>query len=75
MSSIKLGKYRHYKNKFYEVLGVARNSENANEEFVVYKALYKGDFPEGQIWVRPYSMFLEKIELDGKMVQRFTFIE
>jgi cyclomaltodextrinase len=71
---VKIGKYRHYKNKEYEVLGVAKHSETL-EELVVYKALYKGDFPEGQLWVRPKSMFLETVEVDGKVVPRFEFIE
>jgi len=72
--NLKIGKYRHYKNKEYEVLGVAKHSETL-EDLVVYKALYKGDFPEDQLWVRPKSMFLETVEIDGKMVPRFKFIE
>lgn len=72
--NLKIGKYRHYKNKEYEVLGVAKHSETL-EDLVVYRALYKGDFPEGQLWVRPKAMFLETVEIDGKMVPRFKFIE
>ena len=73
MNSIKLGRYRHYKGKDYEVIGVARHSET-REELVVYKALYKGDFPDGQLWVRPASMFAETVEVDGQTVKRFEFI-
>lgn len=51
MESIKPGRYRHFKGKEYEVLGVARHSET-EEELVVYRALY-GDFG---LWVRPVSM-------------------
>jgi len=43
------------------------------EELVVYRALYSGDFPEGQLWVRPKSMFLEEVEVNGKKVPRFEF--
>lgn len=65
------GLYRHYKNKNYRVLGTARHSETL-EELVVYQALYAGEFPEGQLWVRPAAMFSETIEFEGKTVPRFT---
>ena len=61
MESIKPGRYRHFKGKEYEVLGVARHSET-EEELVVYRALY-GDFG---LWVRPVSMWNETVERDGK---------
>lgn len=68
---IKPGKYKHYKGKEYEVVGVARHSETL-EELVVYKALYQ---PEGEnIWVRPLKMFLEEIEIDGIKKPRFEFL-
>ena len=69
MEPIKLGRYRHFKGKEYEVLGVARHSET-QEELVVYRALY-GDF---SLWVRPVSMWNETIERDGKTFRRFTYI-
>lgn len=68
---VKLGKYQHFKGKFYEVIGIARNSENTKEEFVVYKALYE----KGQIWIRPKQMFLETVNINGKEVPRFKFVE
>ncbi len=66
---IKLGKYRHFKGKEYEVIGVAKHSETL-EEYVVYRTLY-GD---GTLWVRPADMWSEKIERDGKTVPRFAYI-
>lgn len=69
MESIKSGRYRHFKGKEYEVLGVARHSET-EEELVVYRALY-GDF---SLWVRPVSMWNETVERDGKTFRRFTYI-
>lgn len=69
MDSIKPGRYRHFKGKEYEVLGVARHSET-EEELVVYRALY-GDFG---LWVRPVSMWNETVERDGKTFRRFTYI-
>jgi len=65
--TIVLGKYRHFKGNEYEVLAVAKDSENL-EPVVVYRALY-GD---GDVWVRPAGMWFEHV-LDGK-VTRFTKI-
>lgn len=67
---IQLGKYEHYKGNKYEVIGVAKHSETL-EELVVYRALY-GD---NNLWVRPLKMFLEIVEIEGKKVSRFKFIE
>ena len=69
MESIKPGRYRHFKGKEYEVLGVARHSET-EDELVVYRALH-GDFG---LWVRPVSMWNETVERDGKTFRRFTYI-
>ena len=66
---IKTGKYRHFKGKEYELIGVAEHSETG-EELVVYKALYG----EGKIWVRPLAMWQERIERDGKSFLRFEYI-
>jgi hypothetical protein len=63
------GKYKHFKGKEYEVLGIAKHSETL-EEFVVYKALYG----EGCIWIRPKNMFFGKKEINGVLVDRFKKI-
>ena len=70
MSEIKLGKYRHFKGMEYEVIAIAKHSETL-EEMVVYKALY-GD---GDVWVRPASMWDEVVERDGKTFKRFTYLD
>jgi hypothetical protein len=62
------GLYEHYKGKRYRVHGVVRHSETL-EELVLYEALYANDL--GKMWVRPKKMFLESIELEGKVVPRF----
>ena len=67
---IKPGKYRHFKGKEYEVLGVATHSESL-ERMVVYRQLYG----EGGLWVRPASMWNETVERDGKVCKRFTLVE
>ncbi|MFA6191514.1 MAG: DUF1653 domain-containing protein [Sulfurimonas sp.] len=66
---MKTGIYEHYKGNRYEVIDTVRHSES-EELMVLYRALY-GD--EG-LWVRPYSMFFEEIEIDKKTVPRFKFI-
>ena len=66
---MKLGKYRHFKGNEYEVLAVARHSET-DEKMVVYKALYGN----GEIWVRPLSMWDETVTRDGESFKRFTYI-
>ncbi len=73
MKKIQLGRYRHYKGKFYQVIAEARHSETL-EEMVVYQALYKTKFGKNLLWVRPKKMFLEEIVIDGKKVKRFRFV-
>ena len=64
--NIKTGKYKHYKGKMYEVVGLAHHSESL-EPLVVYKALYNSEeFGQNAIWVRPFDMFMEKVNVDGK---------
>ncbi len=67
---IKLGKYKHFKGGEYEVVGVAKHSETL-EDFVVYKALYGNN----DLWIRPLKMFLEKVMVDGKEVERFKKVK
>lgn len=66
LPSIELGTYRHYKGNLYDVLGVARHSETL-EPMVVYRPQY-GD---GSMWVRPWAMFLEQVEVNGVHMPRF----
>lgn len=63
------GKYRHFKGKEYELIGIASHSETL-EPMVVYRALY-GD---GGLWVRPASMWTETIDRDGYHGPRFVYI-
>ncbi|WP_394002944.1 DUF1653 domain-containing protein [Luteimonas sp. WGS1318] len=61
------GRYRHYKGRDYDVIGVARHSETL-EPVVVYRPLYG----EGALWVRPYAMFVETVDVGGVEVLRFA---
>lgn len=64
------GKYRHFKGKEYELIGVASHSETL-EPMVVYRALY-GD---GALWVRPASLWTEIVDRDGYHGPRFQYID
>ena len=61
---IKPGRYRHFKGNEYEVIAVARHSEN-NEELVIYKSIRNGC-----VWARPKAIFCGKAG-DGT-ISRFT---
>ncbi|TSC84946.1 MAG: hypothetical protein G01um101413_330 [Parcubacteria group bacterium Gr01-1014_13] len=67
---LKPGKYRHYKGKDYEVIGVGK-IEATLEDVVIYRPLYKSEY---SLWVRPLAVFTENVEVDGKTMPRFEYI-
>jgi hypothetical protein len=74
MEELKLGIYKHFKGKLYEVIALARHSET-REEMVVYKALYvHEEFGKDTVWVRPLKMFIEHVERDGYSGPRFAYV-
>ena len=70
MPSVPSGRYRHYKGREYTVIGVARHSET-EEELVVYRQ----EYGERGLWVRPAAMFVETVESGGQGVPRFKRID
>lgn len=70
--ALKLGKYQHFKGNLYQVITIAKHSETL-EDFVVYKALYND--PKSKFWIRPLSMFLENVEVNGVQVPRFELVK
>lgn len=70
LPTLQLGTYRHYKGNLYEVLGVVRHSETL-APLVLYRPM-QGD---GTLWVRPFEMFVESIEIQGVRQPRFAHID
>ena len=70
LPEVRLGRYRHYKGGEYELVGVVRHSETL-EVMALYRPLYNAS----GLWVRPYAMFFEEIEHQGKRQPRFAFVE
>lgn len=69
--------YEHYSGKRYKVLAVGRLTESETlEECVVYQGLYNdSQFGNNPIWIRPLSMFLQEVEIQGKLMPRFRNID
>jgi len=68
---LRLGRYRHYKGKEYCIIAVAKHTET-HEDFVFYQALYDNEI--SQLWVRPLTMFMEMVGVEGKRVPRFEYV-
>ena len=51
-------------------VGINRHSET-DEGMVVYRQNYGGR----SLWVRPLAMFVETVEVDGRVVKRFECVE
>jgi hypothetical protein len=66
---IRPGRYRHFKGREYLVIGVARHSET-EEELVVYRQ----DYGDRGLWVRPVAMFTELVDRDGTQLPRFQYV-
>src|SRR5689334_12317798 len=67
--TIKPGRYRHFMGDDYTVLGTARNSGTL-EELVIYRQEY-GDHG---LWVRPKQMFSETVSVEGRQTPRFQLL-
>jgi hypothetical protein len=75
---MKLGRYRHYKGKLYEVLKVVMHTET-NERLVLYRALYeipelREEYGDDPWFVRPFTMFNEDVVIDGRSMPRFEYV-
>lgn len=67
---VSAGYYKHFKGNYYLVEGTALHTETL-EELVVYRAQYG----ERNLFVRPLTMFLEEVQHQGNAVPRFKLLE
>ena len=66
----KPGHYKHYKRgDDYTVIDIVFHSET--EETLV---LYRAEYGERQLWVRPLEMFVETIDIGGQQIPRFKYV-
>ena len=66
---VKKGRYKHFKGGEYQVIDFAKNSENPDEMFAIYKHV-----GSDELWVRSCKMFNEQVDRDGYTGPRFTYI-
>lgn len=66
----KLGKYRCYDGSMFAVIALAENTDD-HEPAIIYKEL----FNNGYIFVCSAKGFLEDIEVDGRKVRKFEYVD
>lgn len=64
--------YRHFKGRYYQVVGEALDTTN-DGRVIVYRTLYPSDYA---LFTRPYQEFHGvTTTAQGETVQRFTLVE
>ncbi|MFM4900051.1 DUF1653 domain-containing protein [Aeromonas hydrophila] len=66
MQAPAVGRYRHFKGGYYQVLTLALHTETG-EQLVIYQSEQ-----DCAVYARPVAMFMEWIEHQGDVVSRFT---
>ena len=67
---IELGRYRHYKGTEYQVIGVGLHTATLKEMVIYYNPANSDQF-----WVRPLTMFIESVTVNGQKKPRFMYIQ
>lgn len=60
--------FKHYKNKPYKFIGIAKHSETL-DDVVIYETRYENN--TAKLWVRPKEMFFSSVEVNGQAIPRF----
>ncbi|MGV8168991.1 MAG: DUF1653 domain-containing protein [Candidatus Nanoarchaeia archaeon] len=67
------GYYIHYKKKPYQLVDITTNSDDF-KEYITYQSLYfSEDFKRRVRWSKLKEEFFLDVEVEGKIVPRFTF--
>lgn len=53
------GLYRHFKGGIYQVINIARNEANRDEELVIYRSI-----KYGEIWARKLDSFMSEVDAE-----------
>ena len=61
--------YKHYKGDLYMVYGIGNHSETL-EPLVIYHKI-----KDQSLWVRPLTMFCEKVQVNDCWVDRFMLVD
>ena len=72
-SKIETGaKYCHYKNpdQYYHIVAVGMIEETETPAVI-----YRAEYGDNIVWVRPVENFLSKVKHNGKIVDRFQHVK
>lgn len=69
------GIYKHFKGKLYKVINIGYDSETNNDQFPKKLVIYEALYDDHKIWVRPYDMFISKVDKDkySDVLQEYRF--